>query len=104
MTKQTTRTPAILVFTDSVIVSTDALVSHDTAAALFGIKPSSLRRNWRKISARHGLQRVRTGGTWKYRLKSIEAVIKRCAERDEPLYETDETHPREVFLKQSNKP
>lgn len=91
--------PAILVFTDGVIVATDALVSPEIAAALLGIKRSSLDRFRHKIAARHGLQRVQTGGTWKYRLKSIEAVIKRCAEREEPLYETDEQRPREIYLK-----
>ena len=78
--------PTILVIQTGTIISTDALVTLETAAMLFGVKPSALYRHAPKIVAKHGLQRVKTGRVWKYRLQSIQTVIRKCAENGRPLY------------------
>ena len=87
-----TKKHKILCFTDSLVISTDALVHHDTAAALFGIKENAFRMHVDKIIAAHGLQRVQTGKTWKYRLQSIQEVIRKCAEKGIPLYTNGHGH------------
>jgi len=80
----------ILLFIKGSVISSDALVDAETAATLFGIKLRAFRYYVAKIIALHGLQQVKTGGHYKYRLESIQKVIRKCAENGEPLYKTDQ--------------
>ncbi len=75
-----------LLFLEGDIVSTDALVSGKTAAALFGIGDSMFCNNVCKIIAEHGLQRIMVGRWYKYRLQSINDVIRVCGETGKPLF------------------
>ena len=95
--QMSTKKQIILLFQEGQIISTDALVPRETAAVLFGIKLSSFDRNHRKISARHGLQRVKTGGTFKFRLQSIQDVIRKCAETGEALFDTDQGKIKQLY-------
>ncbi len=70
----------------------ERLLNSKQASARFGISVRSFLRYRPKLCAL-GLQMVQAGRRITYREQSINRIIKRAAERDEPLYEIDPDGP-----------